>query len=288
MKLLMAVLCVALGVSALAQPVELLYPTDEAVGPRVGLPSAHLLPKGAADGTYDFRWASWEGRDLVAHQFGAAYGVTQRIELSYDHHDINVDGRTAGHRFDTTADGLQVRYGTPIFAAPGALFVQYRTGSSEVVTGAGLRIPPDSDTISFGAVRSDAWGDDRELHLIASATRSTVGSQEAWTFLGGAGLDYDLGHNLTAMGDLAVTKETGDISSAEVALAGGMRYERRGFHAAVTGTLLPSGAPLAGNALGDASVFAMDPVFAGEPLVRDFQSDSVAFFTVQVGYTTSW
>ena len=277
------VLCLAGAVQA-ADPAD----TEALVVPRVGLPSADLLARGQISGAYAFRWADHEGRELQAHQFGVAYGITDRLELSYDHHDIGIDGRTAGNTFDVNADGFQLRYGQPILKAPGALFVQYRMGDGQVVRGGAVRIPPDSEAITFGAVRSNEWGGDNALHLLASATRSEVGSEAAWTLMGGAGVDYPLTRDLTAVADLALFKEAGDVSSFEAGLSGGVRYQRNGFHADLAGTFLPSGTPLAGSALGDASVFVLDPVFANEPIVRDFQNDSLGFVSLRVGYTTTW
>jgi hypothetical protein len=106
--------------------------------------------------------------------------------------------------------------------------------------------------------------------------------------MGGAGADYPLTKDLTALADLALFQETGDLSSFEAALSGGVRYERRGFYADVTGTFLPSGTPLAGSSLGDASVFVLDPVFASEPIVRDFQNDALGFVALRLGYTATW
>jgi len=289
MRTLLAVLCGLLSLSAIGQGLaDTVEPSEALSAPRVCLPSGHVLDKHQVAAAYTFRGATHEGRDMAAHQFEVGVGVTDRIELDWDYHEIGVDGRTAGNTFDTHSTGWQVRYGQELFNAPGALFFQYRTSDGRVVTGGNTRIPPDADTITFGAVRSSPWGDKRELHVLGSISRSEVGDQSAITLLGGAGLDWGLSKDLTARGDLALIKEAGDVASFEAAISGGLHYEKSGFTADVAGTFLPSGTPIAGNPLGDASVFVLDPVFRNEPIVRDFRNDSLAFYTVRVGYTKSF
>lgn len=286
MRTLLAVLCCLVALPALGQGVADTGSPPEALGaPRVCLPSAHLVGKHAVSGAYTFRGASHEGRDMAAHQFDLAVGVTERIELDFDYNEIGVDGRTPGNTLDTHSTGWQVRYGQELFNAPGALFFQYRTSDGRVVSAGNTRIPPDANTMVLGAVRSSPWGDKREVHLLGSVSRSEVGDQNAITLLGGAGLDWGLTKDLSARGDVALIKETGDLSSFEAAISGGLHYERSGFTADVAGTFLPSGTPIAGNPLADASVFGLYPIFGNSGVAHDLANDALGFVTVRVGYT---
>ena len=263
-----------------------------AVGvPRVSTPSAAIVPKQSGASFYSYRGAQYKGRDMKTTQYGFVYGLTDKIELGYDSHEIDVDGRTRGNQFDAGGTGFQLKYAMDLLNSNGALFIEFRQSDGRVVEAGARRIPPDADTWTVGAIASRPFGKSGRdtLHLLASASRSEVGNQDAMTWIVGAGLDRPIASGLTAQGDLTAFKETGDVSDFQFAISGGVRYENpTGFFADVNGTLLPSGTPLAGNPLADASVFILDPVFRAEPIVRDFQNDSLGFYTVRVGYTTDF
>ena len=289
MRVLCVVLCGLMVVPAAAEGIYADRDDGMLNVPRTSLPSAHLLGKQNVAVSYTFGAASHEGRDLQSDQFAVTGGVTDRIEVAFDYNDIDVNGRTAGNTFDVHATGWQVRYGQELFGEPGAVWLQYRASDGRVVTGGNTRIPPDATAVTLGAVRSQAWGDKNEVHAVASLTRSEVGGENALTWMGGAGIDRELSRGLTARGDLALFKETGEVDGFEAAISGGLHYETRsGFTADVMGTFLPSGTPLAGNSLADGTVFILDPVFRNEPIVRDLQDDALGFFTVRVGYTTDF
>ena len=287
MRVVIAIACCLLLITVVAQAADTGW--DEAVvtGPRLGLPSAHLLGERTVSAGWDFRSASHEGRKLNANQFELGVGITDRIEVGWDHHRVNMDGRTAGNTFDVTANGLQLRYGQDLFGAPGALFFQYRGASGRSVTvGGGTRIPPHATTFTLGAVRSAPWRGDNEWHVLGAVSRCKVG-QQAWSLMGAAGADYKLWSGLSARGDLGLFKEAGDVSSFEVGVNGGLHYEHKcGLSADLMGTFLPSGTPVAGSPLGDASVFILDNVLGGVQLAKDIQNDAIGYYTVRVGYTT--
>ena len=258
--------------------------------PRVGTPSAHLLGEQETSAYYSFRGASYEGRDMASNQYGVAVGITSKIELGWDRHELDVDGRNAGNTFDTWSTGWQVRYAADdLLGGDGAYFVQLRRSRGQAVQGGALRIPPRATTWTFGAVTSRPFRGDNEVHIRLAAAHSEVGNADAWTFIGGAGIDHPLTSSLTLGGDATLFHETGDIQDTEVALTGTVRYHSTsGFFADASGTWLPSGTPIAGNPLADGSVFVLDPVFAAEPIVRDFRSDSLGFYLLRAGYTTDF
>jgi hypothetical protein len=283
MRVLLIVLCCIVTLPALAQE------TDEdslgSVAPRISLPSALGLEKRAVSVSYSFQGASHSGRDLTSHQAEIAAGVTDRVDVALDYHSLDATGRSAANTLDVATIGVQVRYDQELFDEPGALFFGYRHSNAFALLNGATQDPPNADSYTLGAVRSSTWGDDRMLHAVGSLSLSEVGSQSAWTFMGGAGVDYPLRHGLTARGDLALFGNTGDKSSFEAAVSGGLHYESGGFSADVMGTFLPSGAPIAGNPLADASVFVLYPVFGNTGVAQDLASDSIGFYTVRVGYT---
>ncbi|MGQ9732423.1 MAG: hypothetical protein ACUVX8_14275 [Candidatus Zipacnadales bacterium] len=257
--------------------------------PRLALPSAEPIEKESVSATYTYRGASYEGRDMSAHQFGIVVGLTDHLEFGWDLHRIDIEGRHRGNSFDVEAMGWQVRYGMDLLKAPGALFFQYRRADGEVVTNGARRIPPDAESFTLGAIRSSPWGKKARLHTCASVSRGEVGRQNAITWMGGTGIDYPLTHDLTAQGSLALFKETGDITTFEVGLSGGIHYQTQsGFTADLLGTFLPTGTPLAGSPLADGSIFVLDPVFRAEPIVRDFQDASLGFYEIRLGYATTF
>lgn len=287
MRLPLALVCWVLSLPAVTQGVFSDNEEKETlVAPRLCLPRADLVGKNTVCASYAFRGANHEGRDLESSQYAVTVGVTERIELAWDYHSIDVEGRTRGNTFDVDARGWGVRYGQELFGAPGALFVGYRTAGGRVVTGGNTRIPPDANAVTFGAVRSQSWLKESRLHLTASFTRSEVGGEESWTLMGGAGVDYPVTKRLIASGDVALFKDTGDVSGFEAAIAGGLRYETgSGLSVDVSGTLMPSGTPLAGGPLADGSVFVLDPVFRTEPIVRDLRNDTLGYYTIRIAYT---
>jgi len=261
--------------------------TEEVGTPRLSIPSAHLAPQ--ARGTVFFSWrgASYEGRDMDTQQYGLAVGVTPHIELAWDRHEINVDGRTPGNRFEAEGTGYQLRYGRELFGNDGALFFQYRTAQGEVRAGGALRVPPDAHTYTIGASASHPIGKNNDLHVLASGSWVDVGSESSWAWTLGGGVDHKLTKDLTAQGNVAFSAQTGEASGAELGISGGVHYEHKnGLYADLMGTFLPTGAPIAGGPLADGSAFILDPVFQAEPIVQDLQDDSLAFFTVRAGWTT--
>lgn len=261
--------------------------TEEAGTPRLSIPTGHLLPRARATVSFSYRGASYEGRDMDTQQYSVAVGVTPDIELAWDRHELNVDGRTPGNRFEAEGTGYQLRYGREIFGNDGALFFQYRTSEGEVRTGEGLRIPPEANTYRIGASASHPLGKNNDLHVLASGAWVDVGSESSWAWTLGGGVDHKVTKDLTAQGNFAFSAQTGDASGAEVGISGGVHYEHKsGLYADVTGTFLPSGAPITGNPLADGSVFILDPVFQAEPIVQDMQNDSLAFYTIRAGWTT--
>jgi hypothetical protein len=289
MRALAVAVCCFLAVSAMGQGLFGSSQSQSVSAPRVTLPSAQLLGNGGSAASYTYRGATYKGRDMENSQFTAAVGLTKNIDLGWDYNDIGVNGRTAGNTFDVHATGWQLRYGQELLNAPGALFAEYRTSDGRVVTNEATRIPPGATTITLGAVRSSTWSKRDDLHLTGSLSRCKVGSENAWSWMGGIGVDHKLTDSLTARGDLALFKETGDIDGFEAGISGGVHYAvKGGLSADVMGTFLPSGTPLAGNSLADGSVFILDPVFRTEPIVRDLQNGSLAFYTIRVGYTTTF
>lgn len=261
--------------------------TEEAGTPRLSVPTGHLLPRAHATASFTYRGASYKGRDMDTQQYSVAVGVTPDIELAWDRHELNVDGRTPGNRFEAEGTGYQVRYGRGIFGNDGALFLRYRTSEGEVRSGGALRIPPDAHTYMVGASASHPIGKDLDLHLLASGAWVDVGSEDAWAWTLGGGVDQTITKGLTAQGNFAFSAQTGDASGAEVGISGGLHYEHKsGLYADVMGTFLPSGAPISGNPLADGSAFILDPVFQAEPIVQDLQDASLGFYTIRAGWTT--
>ncbi|HJN18998.1 MAG TPA: hypothetical protein QGH10_26095 [Armatimonadota bacterium] len=256
--------------------------------PRVSTPSAHLQEHKTASVVYAYRGADYKGRDMETTQYGFTYGITDKLEFGVDQHKMAINGRTAGNEFDADGTGFQLRYATELLNTDSAVYLEFRKADGRVIQTGARRIPPDAETWTLGAVCTEPFGknDRNRLHIRVSASRSEVGNQNAMTWILGGGVDHDLSKDWTAQADVTAFKETGDISSFEFALSGGVHYDSgSGFFADVNGTLLPSGTPLAGNPLADGSVFILDPVFRAEPIVRDFQDDALGFYTVRVGYT---
>jgi len=281
-KLLVVIVLVA-GLSGLSQAEE--AASIGSMAPRISLPGALGPEPGAATLSYSFRAASHGGRDLNSHQVEATAGVTDRLDLGVDYHTIDATGRSAANTLDVNTIGVQLRYRRELLDAPGAVFVGYRRSDAFALLSGATQDPPNAECVTVGAVRTSQWHGNRAIHAVGTVSRAEVGSESAWTIMGGAGLDYPLKHGLTARGDLALFGNAGDRSGFEAAISGGVHYQRGGLSADLMGTFLPSGTPIAGNPLADASVFGLYPIFGNSGVAHDLANDALGFVTVRVGYT---
>ncbi len=255
--------------------------------PRVSLPSADLMNGSGSDADYIWRGASVGGRRLNDHQYDVRFSISSRFEAGYDRNKIHVRGESADNFFDSRTSGWWARYGWTSGLGPISIFYERRDSHGETMTGDNLRISPEAGTNTLGACFSHLLGSRAQLHLLGAASQVHVGSGQGWTFRGGSGLDYKIINYLTAQGNANVFFDTGDVANTKFGLTAGLHYEDKlGIMADVFGGYMPSGAPLAGDALSDAAAFSLDPAFQGQPHVADLNAKAIGCYILRVGWVT--
>ncbi len=256
---------------------------------RLSVPMAASLRSRAVLPFYTFRHASFHGRELNTHQYGAALALGDATDLGFDWHDVEVLGRTKGSRFDSDAWGAELRYAPRVWRWPSteaAVQLNYRRVEGFARTGDTTIDPPDATLVAVSGMASHRLNDRQTLHSRVLYQHGSLGSElDSGTVGLGVGVDHRLGRDACLEGNLGFFTEFGDADGSEFALSGGLHYGGpTGLVFDLHGTYLPSGLPLAGDPLTDAAVFRVDPTIAAQSVVRNFKDDSIGFVTVQIAY----
>jgi len=268
-------------------------PLPDVARARLGLPSAYVVGKNAALPFYRFQTASFKGRDLHSNQGGVLVGITESSQLSFDFDDIQATGRHAGNRFDGQAWGVSFKHRCRGWERPDtalSLEFEYRAASADAQIDNTTVKPPDARVYALNADCSRWLKHGNTLHLRAAGSRLTLGPElDGWALGFSAGADHRLGSAFLLEANGGVVTNFGDAKGTDVALSGGIHYGKpTGLFADVAGTFFPSGIPVMGGPMADASIFRMDPALANQAVVQQMSSEAIGVFTAQVGFRAQW
>jgi hypothetical protein len=236
---------------------------------------------------YSWRGADVNGRRLRDHQYEARFSVSSRFEGAYDRHKIRIRGVDRANWFDVRTSGYEGRYGWAGRFGQMAGYFEYRNGHGMTNWGGTVRLSPRVATYTVGGTLARPLSGRLELNTVSSLSKVDCGSGGAWSWRLGAGLDYCLWKDIVAQANALLYTDTGDVSGTEWAFSTGLHYEdQSGFVADIFGVFLPSGVPLAGEPMSDASAFSLDPLFLSEPRVAGLHSEGVGYYMFRLGYIT--